>query len=152
KLTVRLEDNARSAYSIQSSLGVERQIGQDWTVSGNYLFTHALRLIRVRQANALPNPLLLDAFGRPSLTGRANPSLLADFVVETAGMSVYHGMSAEVIRRFAHGYEVRGGYTLGKAIDDVIDINIPQGPQDPTNTRAERSLSSFDARHRLTLS
>src|SRR5262249_29041386 len=31
RLTLRLDDNALNAYSIQSSLGVERQLGGDWS-------------------------------------------------------------------------------------------------------------------------
>jgi hypothetical protein len=151
KLIVRLEDNARNTYSIQGSMGIERQIGENWSASGNYLFTHAMRTIRVRQVNALPNPAVPDPFGRPTLTLRANPGLLADYVVETAGNSVYHGATFDLTRRLSRHYQIIGSYTVGKAIDDAIDINIPEGPQDPTNTRAERSLSSFDARHRFSV-
>ncbi|MGH9768650.1 MAG: carboxypeptidase regulatory-like domain-containing protein [Blastocatellia bacterium] len=151
RLTVRLDDNALNAYSLQSSLGVERQIGGDWSLSVNYLVNHGLKIFRYRQVNALPNPQSLDAFGRPALTRRANASLLVDFVGETAGNSIYHGMALALNKRFAGGYQLIGSYTLGKAIDDATDINFAQGPQDPTNARAERSLSAFDVRHRLSL-
>ncbi|MGH8248823.1 MAG: TonB-dependent receptor, partial [Gammaproteobacteria bacterium] len=43
-------------------------------------------------------------------------------------------------------------YTLGKAIDDSTDINQALAPQNPLNARDERSLSSFDVRHRLVIS
>src|SRR5262249_7626055 len=74
-----------------------------------------------------------------------------DFVGETAGASIYHGMAVAVNKRLANHYQLIGSYTLGKAIDDATDINFAQGPQDPTNARADRSLSAFDARHRLAL-
>jgi hypothetical protein len=151
RLTIRLDDNALNAYSIQSSLGVERQFGGDWSLSVNYLVNHGLKIFRYRQVNALPNPQSLDAFGRPSLTLRANPSLLVDFVGETAGNSIYHGMTAALNKRFSKRYQLIGSFTLGKAIDDATDINFAQAPQDPTNARAERSLSAFDVRRRLSL-
>ena len=54
-------------------------------------------------------------------------------------------------RRFSNHYQVIGSYTLGKAIDDTTDVSQNLGPQDPVNTRLERSLSLFDVRHRLSL-
>jgi hypothetical protein len=110
-----------------------------------------VKVLRNRQVNALPNPALLDPFGKPTLTTRANSALLVDYSVESAGNSIYHGMAASVTKRFARHYQLITSYTLGKAIDDTTDISQNLGPQDPTNTRLERSLSSFDMRHRFSL-
>jgi len=159
KLKQRLDDGAVNPYTIQGSFGIDQQLGQNWNVSVNYLVNHGLKIVRNRQVNArpicsLPNcpPAQLDAFGRPLLLGRANPALLADFSIETAGNSIYHGLAASVGRRFSRHYQLLASYTLGKAIDDATDLNFGQGPQDPLNARAERSLSLFDVRQRLSLS
>jgi hypothetical protein len=40
-------------------------------------------------------------------------------------------------------------YTFSKAIDDVVDFNTDFQPNDQTNARAERALSSFDQRHQF---
>ncbi|MDX2030268.1 MAG: carboxypeptidase regulatory-like domain-containing protein [Blastocatellia bacterium] len=151
RLTVRRDDNAVNTYSVQGSLGVERQFARDWSLSINYLLNRGLKIFRFRQVNALPNPQLLDPFGRPSLTRRADPNLLVDFLGETAGSSIYHGMTAGLNKRFGQHYQLIGSYTLGKVIDDAIDTAFTHGPQDPTNVRAERSLSAFDVRHRFSL-
>jgi hypothetical protein len=151
RLVLRLADNAVNPYSIQGSFGVDQQLGNDWNISINYLVNHGVKLIRTRQVNALPHPAVLDALGRPALIGRVDQSRLADFVIETAGNSIYHGLAVEVNKRFSRNYQVIGSYTYGKAIDDANDINIDQGPQDPTNVRADRSLSAFDVRHRFSL-
>src|SRR5262249_57275199 len=42
-----------------------------------------------------------------------------------------------------------GNYTYSKAIDDVTDFNSDFGPQNNTNLRLERSLSTFDQRHKV---
>ncbi len=147
----RLDGNAVNPYSIQGSFGVEQQFGRDWNVSINYLVNHGLKLIRNRQANALRDPAALDAFGRPSLAGRVNPSKLADFVLETAGSSIYHGLAVSVNKRLSSYYQVIGSYTYGRAIDDSTDLYTDQGPQDPTHMRLDRSLSAFDVRHRLSV-
>jgi hypothetical protein len=151
QLLVRLDQNAVNGYGAQASLGIDHQIGRDWNVSINYLFNRGVKLLRPRQANALPNPSTLDAFGRPALSGRINPTRLADYVFETAGNSIYHGVAVSVNKRFSQYYQVIGSYTYGKSISENDDIAFEQGSQDPTNVRADRALSSFDLRHRVSL-
>ncbi|HEY8459516.1 MAG TPA: hypothetical protein VIM99_04000 [Blastocatellia bacterium] len=151
RLLVRLAPDVVNGYGAQGSLGIDRQIGRDWNVSINYLFNRGLKLIRPRQANALPNPSKLDAFGRPALVGRVDQTRLADFLFESAGSSTYHGMAVSVNKRFNRHYQVIGSYTFSKAISDADDVNFELGPQDPTNPRADRGLSSFDMRHRMSV-
>ncbi len=151
RLTVRRDDNAVNTYSVQGSLGVERQFARDWSVSVNYLFNRGLKIFRYRQVNALPNPQFPDPFGRPSLTRRADPNLLVDFVGETAGSSIYHGMTVGLNKRFSDHYQLIGSYTLGKVLDDAVDTAFTHGPQDPTNIRDEWSLSAYDVRQRFSL-
>src|SRR5262249_20467045 len=151
RLVLRLADNAVNPYSFQGSIGVDHQFGSDLSVSINYVVNHGVKLIRPRQANAVPDPTVPDLFGRPALVGRVDPTKLAEILYETAGNSIYHGMTVEVNKRFNRYYQVIGAYPLGKAIDDATDLNFEQGPQDPTNARLDRSLSSFDFRQRLSI-
>src|SRR5262249_8634168 len=108
-------------------------------------------LIRPRQINAVPDPRVRDAFGRPALVGRNDPTKLAEFNYEPAGNSIYHGLAISMNKRFSHFYQMIGSYTLGKATDDATDLNFVQAPSDPTNARLDRSLSSFDIRQRLSI-
>ncbi len=147
----RLDPNAVNGKGVQGSFGVDHQFGRDWNVSINYLVDRGLRLIRTRQVNALPDPSVLDALGRPALVGRANPTRIADFVFETAGNSIYHGVAVSLNKRFSRHYQVIGSYTFSKTISDSADAVFEQGPQDPNNTRDDRGLSAFDLRHRMTL-
>jgi carboxypeptidase family protein len=151
RLLVRLAPDAVNGYGAQASLGIDRQLGRDFNVSINYLFNRGLKLIRPRQANALPNPSMLDALGRPALVGRADPTRLADYVFETTSNSNYHGVAVSVNKRFSRYYQVIGSYTFSKSISENDDVLFEQGPQDPTNPRADRALSSFDLRHRLSI-
>ncbi len=151
RLLVRLAPDAVNGYGAQASLGIDRQLGRDFNVSINYLFNRGLKLIRPRQANARPDATMTDVFGRPALTGRADPTRLADYVFETTGNSVYHGMSVSVNKRFSKNYQVIGSYTYSKSISENDDVAFELGPQDPTNIRADRALSSFDLRHRLSI-
>jgi Carboxypeptidase regulatory-like domain len=151
QLLVRVARDTVNGYGAQGGLGIDHQIGRDLNVSINYLVNRGLKLVRPRQVNALPVPSVLDPLGRPALIGRADPTRLADFVFESAGNSIYHGLSVSVNKRFSRNYQVIGSYTYSKTISDTADLNFDQGPQDPTNTRADRGLSSFDLRQRLSL-
>ncbi len=151
RLLTRLDRNVVNGYGIQGSLGVDQQFGRDWNVSINYLFNRGLKLYRPRQSNALPDPSVLDVLGRPALVGRADPTRLADYLFESAGNSIHHSMAVSLNKRFSRYYQVIGSYTYSKTISDTADTNFEQGPQNPTNTRDDRSLSLFDLRHRLSL-
>lgn len=150
-LLVQLAPNVVNSYSVQGSLGIERQLGRDFSVSINYLFNRGVKIIRPRQANALPNPSQIDAVGQPALTGRVNPNALADYIYESAGTSTYHGLTVSLNKRFSRHYQVIASYSYSKVIGDADDLNFQLGPQDPTNARADRGLSSFDMRQRLSV-
>jgi hypothetical protein len=152
RIVGQLANNLVNPYSAQASFGVDHQFGRDWNLSVNYLLNRGIKLLRFRQANALPNPAMLDVLGRPSLTGRVDPTILSGNLFESAGSSTYHGATVSLNKRFSKHYQLIGSYTYSKTISDTSDINFEQGPQDPTNARDDRALSSFDLRHRLTLS
>jgi hypothetical protein len=151
RIVGRTENNLVNPYSIQASLGVDHQFGRDWNISVNYLLNRGVKLIRSRQGNAMVNNAILDALGRPSLAGRIDPTILVNNLFESSGLSSYHGATVSLTRRFNKRYQVIGSYTYSKTISDATDLNFELGPQDPTNVRDDRSLSSFDLRHRLTL-
>jgi len=69
-----------------------------------------------------------------------------------SGSSVYHGLTANLRKRFSNHYELLASYTWSHAIDDSTDLQSPLEPQDNYNTGAERSNSLFDQRHRFVFS
>jgi hypothetical protein len=75
------------------------------------------------------------------------------------GDSTYHALEVKAEKRFASGGTVLLGYTFSKSIgnSETFSTWLESAPglgvtQDFTNLRAERSLSDFDSRQRLTLS
>ncbi|HEX4949524.1 MAG TPA: carboxypeptidase-like regulatory domain-containing protein [Blastocatellia bacterium] len=69
--------------------------------------------------------------------------------------STYHSLQIKVSRRFSDGLSFTAGYAFSKLIDDVSSLQgnfTTQSPvyQDYYNRRADKSLSTFDVRHRLT--
>jgi hypothetical protein len=68
------------------------------------------------------------------------------------GSSIYHGLTANLRKRFSNHYEFLASYTWSHAIDDSTDLQSTTTPQDSYFPGAERSTSLFDERHRLVFS
>jgi hypothetical protein len=64
------------------------------------------------------------------------------------GNSVYHGLTANLRKRFSSNWEMLASYTWSHAIDDSTDLETPLAPQDNVHPN-ERSNSAFDQRHRF---
>jgi hypothetical protein len=65
------------------------------------------------------------------------------------GTSVYHGLTANLRKRFSNHYEFQASYTWSHAIDDSTDLQSTLTPQDSFFPSADRSTSLFDQRHRF---
>ena len=162
-LTVLFRNDPKyhNTYSQQASLGIEHQIGPDWSVAANYIFASTLGIPRSRDVNILPRPIgpagIRDWSAAAGCTGAAlascfrDPSLLQENVYEPSARAFYHGMILEIQKRFSRKFSITGNYTLSKAIDEVTDFNSDFQPNDQTNLRAERALSAFDQRHKVVL-
>jgi hypothetical protein len=68
------------------------------------------------------------------------------------GTSVYHGLTANLRKRFSNHYEFLASYTWSHAIDDSTDLQSTLTPQDSYFPSADRSTSLFDQRHRFVFS
>jgi hypothetical protein len=71
---------------------------------------------------------------------------------ESNGSSVYHGLSANLRKRFSNHYEFLASYTWSHAIDDSTDLQATLTPQDSYFPSADRSTSLFDQRQRFVFS
>jgi hypothetical protein len=68
------------------------------------------------------------------------------------GSSVYHGLTANLRKRFSSHYEFLASYTWSHAIDDSTDLQSTLTPQDSYFPGADRSTSLFDQRQRFVFS
>jgi Carboxypeptidase regulatory-like domain/TonB dependent receptor len=101
-------------------------------------------------------PLVLKAGG---LSTACDPTTLTGCVPfsdmdanYSNGSSIYHGLTANLKKRFGNHYEFLASYTFSHAIDDSTDLQSPLAPQDSYLPGLERSTSLFDQRHRLVFS
>ncbi|HYW38003.1 MAG TPA: TonB-dependent receptor [Terriglobales bacterium] len=68
------------------------------------------------------------------------------------GSSIYHGLTANLRKRFSNHYEFLASYTWSHAIDDSTDLQSTTTPQDSYFPGLDRSNSTFDQRHRFVFS
>jgi hypothetical protein len=132
-------------YSIQWTLGVQRQLRNDYTVEVRYVGTRGVHLLvqnqMLRVAPVQPDRSLPTYLNRPSqaalnalpltleqlqnnITAVRNPILGPRGFASTitwwppAGNSSYHGLATQVTRRFSRGLQFIGAHTWSHNIDD----------------------------------
>jgi Carboxypeptidase regulatory-like domain len=71
------------------------------------------------------------------------------FAQDTIANSSYNSFQADVEKRFSNGLQFQAAYTFSKSLDQASSF---EDLINPFNPRASRSLSLYDARHRLVLS
>jgi len=171
--------------SLQWNVGIQRVVHEDYTLELRYLGTRGLNLpiqdrINVQNvvtpSNALP--MYLTAPSQATLDGLTNtlsalssayndggfflPQYLnAGFQSNIVaympmGASTYHGLAAQVTRRFHNGLQFVGSYTFSHNIDNSTaevfsTYTTPRRQQDFQNLNADRSSSALDHRQRFTM-
>ena len=165
-ITFNTAPNFRNPYSEQASLGVERELAPGWSLAANYIFVHTLHLARTTDVNVLPgapitanvpgtNGLPFQNWGAPQCQVPVNNPCFANLLLfnnnmfESTAGSLYQGGTLELKKRFSHHFTVMANYTYSKAMDDSPDFTYWANNQ--VQPSAERSLSSFDERHRVVI-
>jgi hypothetical protein len=77
------------------------------------------------------------------------PVFSSIFAQDTIGNSAYNSLQASLDKRFSHGLQFTAAYTFSKSFDEASSFEGILNPIDPGRSR---SLSTFDARHRIVLS
>lgn len=136
---VRFAPEIRSPYTIQSSLGVERQITKSLTATASYINTRGIKLFRSRNLNA-PFP--------PS-EQRPNPAIGVLRQVESAAHAQSHALELALRGKVTRFFNGTVQYTLGRAYNNASGVNsLPANNYDLTR---EWSRAEFDERHRFNL-
>lgn len=171
-------DALLNPYSQQWTLGVERQLGNHWVLSVDYVGSHTIKVVRPLDVDA-PTTFARTAQGqtrspqaancaRPlwvafyAAAGRtcnplaANPPQPAFGVVTTDvndGFVSYNSLNINLSHSFSRHFAMLGSYVYSHAIDNV-DPDAPGGnPNDPNFiNEQEKGNAIFDQRHRFVLS
>jgi len=77
------------------------------------------------------------------------PVFSSVFAQDTIANSAYNSLQASLDKRFSHGLQFSAAYTFSKSFDEASSF---EGIVNPIDQKLSRSLSAFDARHRIVVS
>jgi hypothetical protein len=128
---------------------VQHELRGAWLLDVGYMGTRGLHLVQETDPNQpRPDPVTMTA-------SRRFPNYSGFSYTESSGSSIYHALQVKVERHYSRGLSVLGSYTYSKSIDTSSgpfgtnsDVNFPQNSM---NLAAEKALSDFDYRHRLSI-
>jgi hypothetical protein len=133
-----IDPDYRTAYVQLWNLNIQREITSTLLLNVGYTGSKGTALDMLRAPNRGPDGTLISS--------------VEPFNWETSqGSSILHAGSVRLRKRMTKGVSAGGTYTYSKSIDNASSIGggAQVVAQDDTNLRAERGLSSFDQRHKL---
>jgi hypothetical protein len=172
----------KAGYSVNWNLGIQHVFAKDYTLDVRYVGTRGVHLLYQLQINraavvtpthflptylTAPSQATLDglALTLAQLTTERNAAGIGNTMAQygftsniTAyvprGNSEYHGLAAELTKRFTAHNLFKASYTWSHLLDDsTAEVNSttlsPRRPQDFNNIRGEWASSALDRRQRF---
>jgi len=137
---VVLDPRLRIPYTIQYSMGIERQVTAKSTFSATYIGSRGIDLFRSRDANA---PLTLNSLVRP------NPNLGQERQIESEGYQKSNSLELTFRGKPSRFFAGQVQYTLGKTYNNTSGITyFPGNSYLPS---ADWARSDNDRRHKFDL-
>jgi hypothetical protein len=134
-------------YSMQFSLGLQRTLFQNWTLTVDAVHSRTLKQMRVRDINAL-TPFRRT---RPFQTYAGVPvNKIA--VIENTSSSNYDALDLGLIRRLANRFQFEAHYVYASALTDAMFFGEPDTGIPDTfglSDSLERGPTDFYQRHRF---
>jgi hypothetical protein len=148
--------NIRSAYVYQYNAGIQRKIGQNFSVEVDYQGStgHKLGLFAdYNQPTVIVNNPALRGNQAPNVQVYPYPTFGSIGVGKDIGNSNYNGMVATAKYQSRKGYFLQASYTWSHSIDDNSAFFGSSGEAsvvaDGNHINLERGNSSFDTRQRM---
>jgi hypothetical protein len=166
-----VDPHFRTPYSQNVNFGLQFQITPDTMVEADYVGTFSRKSIATQDVNA-PLPSLMQqqinnygstnpdcarplaACTNPLTDPDATPTGAVQLFTDLSnGSSSNNELQLTVDKRFSHGFNIRGAYTLSKTLDDQsgfrYNSSVYTNPFDPA---FDRGPANFDVRNRLVIS
>ncbi len=158
-VSISAEDpNLRSAYIYQYNFGIQRRIGQNFSIEADYQGSSGHKLLLNIDLNE-PYVTVVN----PARRGNQSPNVQLFPYQTFAGINMgkdiassnYNGLVLTGKYQGRHGIFLQASYTYGKSLDDSSSWSVPTGQPggvaDPRNLRLEYGPSNFDIRHRAVI-
>ncbi len=140
----QIDPNLRAAYSMQSAIGVERQLPFNSTLSVTFTDNRALHSMQTIPINTpLPGTFVFGQAGSGIRPYGADAGNLFEY--ESGGLMKQQIVMANFNTRFTRNLSLQGNYSYNIAND------LPSTPSDPYNFAADWARSAFERRHRFVL-
>ena len=135
---VRLDQKVHIPYTIQYSVGVERQLRKTTTLAVTYIGSRGVSLFRSRDLNAPPPP---DYLTRPDSTVGVIRQ------IESSGNSRSNTLEVSLRGKITDYINAMAQYTLSRAKNDTSGITV--FPANDYDLSGEWARADFDRRHRF---
>ena len=143
---VRFDSHIRTPYTFQYSIGVERQITSQITLTAGYRGATGIKNFRSRDANAPPLPAIVDP---NTLYPRPDPSLGFVQQIEAGGRQRLNAFDVSFHGRAGQWFSGQAQYALARLQNNTGGLNFyPQNQYDPA---AEWALGDTNRLQRFNL-
>ncbi len=155
-ISISAEDpNLRSAYIYQFNFGIQRKIGNNFSVEVDYQGSIGHKLMVSIDLNE-PYVTVADSTKRGPLAPNQQffpyNTLAGIATGKDIANSNYNGLVSTVKYQGRHGIFLQGTYTYSKSLDNSSSWSVPSGQPggvaDPRNLSLEYGPSNFDLRNR----
>lgn len=145
-------------YSLQATVGVQRQVGRDWSISIDGVWADTRNLPRSFDLNAITRPITAgDSINQPTSFGdafRPVTPVAGSFrrltTTDAGGRSTFRALYASVRRRFSDQLSVDAAWTWSHARTDTEDLNFTATGAN-NDFAAEMADATNDRRHHVTV-
>lgn len=151
------DPNIRSAYLYQYNFGIQRRIGNDFSLEVDYQGSAGHKLGLFIDQNQ-PAVTVINPASRgnqaPNIQTFPYPLFGGVGTGKDIGNSVYNGMVTTAKYQSRRGYFLQASYVLSKSIDDnsaFFGSSGETGVADSYHLNLERGPSSFDTRHHASI-
>jgi Carboxypeptidase regulatory-like domain/TonB dependent receptor len=165
-----LEPNARTPYSEQGSIGLERQLMAGMNLNVSYIWSRGIQLLGVRDLNlGLPTgsaTYTINDTGGNAVGSYATPVYLQSNIVDPRYLHVYqdenglnsyyNALAVQWRKAFTHGFQANASYTWAHSIDYNVgggnNALFYSGVTTVTvngNYKFDKGSGTLDQRHRF---
>jgi hypothetical protein len=149
------DPNLRNAYIYQYNFGIQRRIGNDFSIEADYQGSSGHKLLLNIDVNE-PYVLVADPTKRGNLAPNQQLFPHNTFAGLNMGKDIaishYNGLVLTGRYQGRHGVFFQASYTYGKSLDNSSSWSVPPGQPggvaDARNLGLEYGPSNFDIRHR----
>jgi outer membrane receptor protein involved in Fe transport len=153
-----IETNPKRSYMIQWNFNIQRQLDPTLTLTLGYVGSHGVHLLMRGDDGNMTIPTLTSAgYLFPAGGAQINQALGVIRYVYWNTSSHYNALTANLEKRFSHGFQAQFAYTFSKSLDDdsqtIAGDTFANGLNSPPwmIPKAFYGPSDFDVRHSISI-